>query len=149
MSEVAGAMVLGPPKTAAAVRTVAIPEAILDDLRAHVRSYAEPGVDGRVFTGPKGATIRRSNWHTVWRRACVAVGVEGLHFHDLRHTGNTLAAGTGASLRDLMTRMGHTSARAALIYQHATSERDRAIAASLDDLVQRHRGGSDGEPSGT
>ena len=92
-----------------------------------------------MFTGPKGATIRRSNWHTVWRRACIAAGVEGLHFHDLRHTGNTLAAGTGASLRDLMTRMGHSSARAALIYQHATSERDQAIAASLDDLVRRHR----------
>jgi len=73
----------------------------------------------------------------------------GLHFHDLRHTGNTLAAGTGASLRDLMTRMGHTSARAALIYQHARSERDRAITASLDDLVQRHRDGVNAEASGT
>ncbi len=91
VSEVAGALVLGPPKTAAGVRTVAIPDAILDDLRAHLRTYAEPGADGRVFTGPKGATIRRSNWHTVWRRACLTVGIEGLHFHDLRHTGNTLA----------------------------------------------------------
>ena len=75
--------------------------------------------------------------------------MEGLHFHDLRHTGNTLAAGTGASLRDLMTRMGHSSARAALIYQHATSERDHAIAASLDDLVRHHRDAGSGEASGT
>jgi integrase len=149
VSEVAGALVVGPPKSAAGVRTIALPEAIVPELRTHLRLYAEPGADGRVFTGPKGATIRRSNWHTVWRRACVAAGIEGLHFHDLRHTGNTLAAGTGASLRDLMTRMGHTSARAALINQHATSERDEAIAASLDDLLRRHQNGAPSEASGT
>ena len=56
----------------------------------------------------------------------------GLHFHDLRHTGNTLASATGTSLRDLMARMGHDSPRAALIYQHATDGADRAIAAGLD-----------------
>jgi hypothetical protein len=33
--------------------------------------------------------------------------------------------------------MGHGSMRAAQIYQHATSERDRAIAQHLNDLVQR------------
>jgi len=38
-----------------------------------------------------------------------------LHFHDLRHTGNTLAARTGTSLRDLMARMGHDSPQAALL----------------------------------
>ena len=149
VSEVGGALVVGPPKSAAAVRTVAIPEVILVDLRAHLFNYAEKGPDGRVFTGAKGATIRRSNWHTVWARATKAAGVEGLHFHDLRHTGNTLAAGTGASLRDLMTRMGHAPARAALIYQHASSDRDRAIAASLDELLRRHQGQGADEASGT
>jgi integrase len=49
-----------------------------------------------------------------------AIGAPGLHFHDLRHTGNTLASrAPGASLRDVMARMGHDSPRAALIYQHA------------------------------
>ena len=51
--------------------------------------------------------------------ACEAVGIEGLRFHDLRHTGNTLVAATGATPRELMARMGHASPRAALIYQHA------------------------------
>ena len=55
-------------------------------------------------------------------------GVDELHFHDLRHTGATLAATTGATTRELMARMGHASPRAALIYQHATQERDQAIA---------------------
>jgi integrase len=63
-----------------------------------------------------------------------------LHFHDLRHTGNTLASTAGASTRELMTRMGHSSARAALIYQHMTSDRDRAIADRLGAMI---RGGGE------
>jgi hypothetical protein len=63
----------------------------------------------------------------------------GLHFHDLRHVGGTLAAATGASLRELMTRLGHSSTRAALIYQHATRDRDQAIAKALGDRVEQVR----------
>ena len=63
----------------------------------------------------------------------------GLHFHDLRHVGGMLAAATGASLRELMTRLGHSSTRAALIYQHATRDRDQAIAKALGDLVEQVR----------
>lgn len=55
-----------------------------------------------------------------------------MHFHDLRHTGNQLAAGSGVSTRDLMARMGQDSMAAALIYQDASREADRSIAAHLD-----------------
>lgn len=73
-----------------------------------------------------------------------------LHFHDLRHTGNTMAAGQGASLRELMERLGHSSARAALIYQHATRERDEAIAAGMGKMVrQARRTKATGEAAGT
>ncbi len=64
------------------------------------------------------------------------MGVEGLHFHDLRHTGNLLAAQTpGVTLRDLMARMGHDSMRAALIYQHASRDADRHIAESMGEQL--------------
>lgn len=74
-----------------------------------------------------------------WGRARRAVGVPHLHFHDLRHTGNTLAAATGASTKELMARMGHASPRAALIYQHALRDRDHAIAQALDDMITATR----------
>lgn len=61
--------------------------------------------------------------------------MDTFHFHDRRHTGNTLAAGTGASTRELMARMGHASARAALIYQHASEERDVLIAERLSAMT--------------
>jgi integrase len=65
------------------------------------------------------------------------VGLDELRFHDLRHTGNTLAAATGASTKELMTRMGHASPQAALIYQHATEARDKAIAEALSEQIGR------------
>ena len=61
---------------------------------------------------------------------------KALRLHDLRHTCNTLTAATGASTRELMHRMGHASARAALRYQHATRDRDEVIAAALSDLIE-------------
>jgi hypothetical protein len=56
----------------------------------------------------------------------------GVHFNDLRHTGHKLTSDAGANLREMMARMGHDSARAALIYQHSTTERQRAIAAEVN-----------------
>ena len=70
-----------------------------------------------MFHGPRGAALRRNNFHHTVRWAdCVAAAVipEWLRFHDLRHTGNTLVAASGASTRELMHRMGHASMRAAM-----------------------------------
>jgi integrase len=91
----------------------------------------------------RGTSRHRGNFNPEvgWRRARVQIGVPKLHLHDLRHTGNTLAAQSGASLRDLMTRMGHDSPAAALIYQHSSRVADEAIAAALDArLIQRKSG---------
>ena len=90
-----------------------------------------------VFTGSRGGVLRRGNFRrgSGWAKAAAEVGVPGLHFHDLRHTGNTLAAQTGVSLADLKARMGHDSVRAAMIYQHATSAADRRIADALDQML--------------
>jgi integrase len=74
-----------------------------------------------------------------------AVGVPGLHLHDLRHTGNTLAADMGVSLRNLMARMGHDNERAALLYQHRSNSADRAIADGLNALVEAEQGKGDDE----
>ncbi|MGW6850329.1 tyrosine-type recombinase/integrase [Streptomyces virginiae] len=140
------------PKSAAGKRTVSIPGVIVQEIRDHLETYAEPGADGRVFVGAKGATPRRNHFNLLWHKACRKAGIKGLHFHDLRHTGNTLAASTGASTRELMARMGHSTARAALIYQHASADRDRLIADALSKLVQGTRpgtGNGNGHAGGT
>jgi integrase len=101
----------------------------------HFRDYSDLAVDGSVFVGPTGKTPARPNFSPIWRRAITAAGQPGLHFHDLRYTGNHFAAMSGASTRELMGRMGHVSVDAAMVYQHRTASRDRAIADALDRMV--------------
>jgi integrase len=135
-----GAVVRGAPKSRAGDRVVALPVPIMDALVAHLDGEVGPGEDALIFTGDFGGPISRNNFNkrVKWAEHVAAVGVPGLHFHDLRHTGNTLAAESGASLRDLMTRMGHDSMRAALIYQHRTQGADRRIAAAMEELIGKH-----------
>ncbi|TNH30652.1 site-specific integrase [Micromonospora orduensis] len=150
-------LALGPPKSRAGLRGVSVPAAILPTLRAHLAAFVEDKPDALVFTTPSGRPIWRGNLNKViaWSAAVGKLGVPGLHFHDLRHTGNTIAARTGASTRDLMARMGHDSAQAAMIYQHATSQADRAIAQAVSDAVKSERkkankpaAGASGKPKG-
>ena len=135
-----GQLVAGPTKSVAGLRSVTIPPHLVDDLRAHLAELVGPEPTSLVFTGAKGAPLKRGNWRRTvgWADSVARAGLpEGFHFHDLRHTGNHLAAMAGASTRELMHRMGHGSMRAALVYQHATDERARQIAAALSDLVAR------------
>lgn len=132
---------VGPPKSRAGLRTLAIPAPVLAVLAEHLDTYTGPAPDELVFTGSLGGILRRGNFRrdTGWSAAVTVIGAPGLHFHDLRHTGNTLAAQDGHSLADLKARMGHDSARAALIYQHATSEADHRIADALSHRIDRAR----------
>ncbi|MDU0289218.1 tyrosine-type recombinase/integrase [Saccharothrix longispora] len=134
-------LVYGPPKSRAGKRRVTVPAAIRRDLVEHLDRFTDSAPDAWVFTGKRGNPLRRGTFNpmTGWKAAVKAIGVPHLHFHDLRHTGNTLAARTKVSTRDLMARMGHDSPRAALIYQHATNEADRELAAGLDGLIARER----------
>jgi integrase len=118
---------------------VSIPGIILPDLATHLDRYALAEDDSLAFTGPEGAPLRRSNFTRTWRRVTVSTGLTGFHFHDLRHTGNTLAGSSGASLRELMERMGHSSPRAALIYRHRSTERDQLVAAGMSKLAAAER----------
>ena len=119
-----GQLLEGPPKTAAGRRTIALPPHVVPELAVHLayvrRSRVRRATSSRH---PTERPLRRSNFNRrVWQPACADVGSRGFDFHDLRHTGNTFAASTGASTKELMARMGHSSPRAALIYQHATLE---------------------------
>jgi integrase len=130
-----GELVLGPPKSHAGRRTVTFPDVLIPDLEEHIATYSGPGTHGLVFCGTQHQPLHRKTFYRNWNKAADVAGLPGFHFHDLRHTGNTVAAATGASTKELMSRMGHASPRAALIYQHATRDRDAAIAAALSNLI--------------
>jgi len=116
----------GPPKSRAGRRVVDFADLIVPDLRKHLR--AVPAGD-LAFTSPEGTALSNTNFRRrIWVPALAAVGLEGVHIHDLRHTGNQFTANAGANPRELMARMGHDSERAALIYLHSSEKRQRALA---------------------
>ena len=127
--------VVGPPKTAAGVRDVAIPPHLTAEVRAHLLEHVQPGRDGLLFYNATGGHLRSgSAMHDAFHAARDAAGRPDLRFHDLRHTGATLAAAAGATVAELMARIGHTTPAMAMRYQHATADRDRAIADALSEL---------------
>jgi len=94
---------------------------------------------------------RRSNFNKMlgWPHAVESIGAAGLHVHDLRHTGNQFAANSGAALKDLMTRMGHDSEHAALIYQHEARGADQRITDAIGSHVQAESDQSEDDDDGT
>ncbi|MCF2526612.1 tyrosine-type recombinase/integrase [Yinghuangia soli] len=149
-----GRRVTGDPKSEAGTRVVVYPAFLDLEVKRHLDWFAEKENDGLLFVGEKGKPFRRSTFGRKWRKARTAVGLpEHFHFYDLRHTGNTLAAQSGATVKELMVRAGQSTERAAMIYQHSTDERQREIAEGLDARVQRDRGkgtnAGDGDAKGT
>lgn len=130
-----GRWLVGDPKTEAGRRTVALPQQVASALTEHLDRYVPDSPDALVFATSTGGYLARSNWGQTFRRAAEAVGLPAVRPHELRHTGATLAAGTGATTKELMRRMGHSSPNAALIYQHAADDRDGDIARALDALL--------------
>jgi integrase len=113
---------IGPPKTAAGRRTVAIPPHLWPAIEQHLATFVGPEPAALVFTKANGSPLDRSNFHRHWHRALRATSLPSYHFHDLRHLAATMATVSGATTRELMRRMGHSSQRAALIYQHAAED---------------------------
>jgi integrase len=133
-----GRTIVKEPKTRAGRRTVTIPPHVMEPLSRHL--------DGYVGHTPDAFVVEASNrsLSAAWDRARSMVGREDLRFHDLRHSGLTWSAATGASVAELMRRAGHASQSAALRYQHATDDRDRALADALARLADGRRPEPDG-----
>jgi integrase len=121
------------PKTSAGKRTVAIPPHVLSIVEAHLRDWAG---EERVFVGRKGEPMRGDSIRQAFNRAKAKTGMKDFTFHDLRHTGQTLAAAAGATLADLKLRLGHSSSRAAERYLHTVKGRDEEIAVALGRLAK-------------
>jgi integrase len=129
-----GTKIVAAPK-ADSVRVVAFPPHLGEAIKEHLKTHAQWGSDGLLFPTTHGEQYRSPTFHQAYfRKAREAAGRPDLRFHDLRHTGATLAAASGATLAELMQRLGHTTVSAALAYQHAAQGSDKRIAANLSTI---------------
>ncbi len=123
------------PKSDAGRRTVAVPSHMLPALTDHLARFVGSEPNALVLTGEKGGPLRPQVLASAWSHARTKVGRTDLRIHDLRHSGLTWAAATGATVAELQRRAGHASPAAALRYQHATEDRDRVLAEALSGLA--------------
>jgi integrase len=133
---VAGEFVVGGPKTPAGRRTIAVPPHLLGALSEHLEKYVTDNPEALLFPAQNGGHLAPSTFYRGYYRAREAAGRPDLRFHDLRHTGATMAAATGATLKELMIRMGHATPDASMRYQHAIQDRDDDIAKSLSGFAE-------------
>ncbi len=136
--------VLGPPKSTAAHRTVTIPSTTAAMLADHLEEYAHDDPGAFVFTSVKGSPLLNRYFAPYWKRALTKASTdERIRFHDLRHLAGTSAATAGASLREIMARMGHASSDASLRYLKASERRDGEIADALEKRIAGDLGSQD------
>jgi integrase len=123
------------PKSAAGFRDVTIPPHLLDALRKHVREHAQVGAEGLLFPAADGGHLASTTFGRAYYPAREAAGRPDLHFHDLRHTGATFGVLAGATIPEIMQRLGHSTPAMAMRYQHVMSDRPAVIARMLSRLA--------------
>ncbi|WP_293356016.1 site-specific integrase [Mycolicibacterium sp.] len=123
------------PKSDAGIRDVSVPPHIVPVLRGHLEQFVDDTPSALLFPADHGGHMAPATLYRHFYKARDRVGRPDLRWHDLRHTGADLAAVTGATLADLMGRLGHSTPAAAMRYQHASQARDRELAAKLSKLA--------------
>jgi integrase len=138
LSEIGGHVSLATPKTRASRRTVPLPGRVVAELADHLDKFVDADADALVFTGPKGAPLRRNEWRRRhWRPAVGAAGLNPLRFHDLRHTFVALAVAAGADPKQVSTRAGHSSVAFTLDrYGHLYDDVDDRVTGALDAMLE-------------
>jgi integrase len=130
-----GKQIVKLPKSNAGRRAISVPQQVMKALIQHLQTFTAPESEALVVIGRDGSTLSRDALQGSWERARLSIGRPDLRLHDMRHTGLTLAAATGATTAELMHRAGHASAPAALRYQHASRDRDRRLSEALEEMI--------------
>lgn len=135
--DVGNTVSFGPPKTRTSVRTVTLPRSIMAELVAHMDAYTKADPDSLVFTGERGVVVRRS-WffRYYWKPAITATGLDGLRFHDLRHTFVALWVSLGRNPKEVSRAAGHSSVAFTLDrYGHLYDTDSDDLADELDGFL--------------
>ena len=122
------------PKSDAGARDVHVPPHLVRYLKSHLDQFA-PKANDLLFPAAHGGHLAPASLYRQFYKARAAAGRPDLRWHDLRHSGAVLAAGTGASLAELMGRLGHSTPAAAMRSQHAAQGRDKQSAALLSKMA--------------
>jgi integrase len=140
--------VFGPPKTAASIRSIPLPDVVGNALARHLERWST-GDDGLIFTNDRGEALRRNRFNEVWRAARGRAGLGDLRFHDLRDFYASLLIAHGESVKIVQARLGHASASETLgAYAPLWPDNEERTRAAVDDVLghpARMPAGDDGK----
>jgi integrase len=106
-----------------------------------LKDRAQKHLNRRVFTAPQGSYIHVLNryWYPALKRA----RIEGLRFHDLRHTFASRAAMSGVDMYTLQALMRHRSPQMTQRYAHLSAAHQREAVRLLDSWQLRSENDDD------
>ena len=117
-------------------RAVVVPPHIRADLKHHLDVHAADDPEALLLTGRAACGhISASTFRKAWHEALKGTGCQRVRLHDLRHYAGVMTVRTGATLSENMSRLGHATAAASLIYQDVVAGRDEEVAAALSALA--------------
>lgn len=117
-------------------REVDLPAITIEAMNEYLKTVPRALPSAPLFRREDGKALTRAQLQHAFEKAREEVHLEQYHFHDIRHSGLTLSAQSGATTRELMQRAGHTTMSAAMKYQHAADERGKVVAASMNAAIQ-------------
>lgn len=114
-----------------ATRRVDLPDELIAMLEDHLERFVGAKPTAWLVEDPARGLLARSQFRLLFEKAKSDTGLEDVTFHVLRHTGATWFAEEGATVREVMERLGHRSERMAMRYQHSAVERMRQLASGM------------------
>ena len=92
---------------------------------------------GLVFTADTGRPLEQRNVNYQFRRITIAAGLEGVRFHDTRHTYAVNAIRAGDDIKTVQGNLGHASAAFTLDrYAHFTERMQKDSAARMESFAK-------------
>lgn len=144
LQRVDGRLLLVPPKTEGSVQTVPLPDLCITSLREHrERQLAERPAAGAnwqdhglVFPSRRGTPLEPTNLRRSWHPLRSAAGLDGMRFHDLRHTCVTLLLNLDVPPQVVREIVGHSDIGVTMtIYAHTSLDDKRRALGRLGDAL--------------
>lgn len=139
LEEIKGALRLKEPKSASGRRQIALPAMAIKALLDHKAAQLAERLTGcsHVFPDSDGGLLRKCSFHRwAWAKVRKAAKLEGVHFHDLRHSSASLMLADGIHMKSIQSILGHSTISMTMdTYAHLMPDSQRQAAATFDRLL--------------
>jgi integrase len=138
-------IIIGAPKSLKSIRTIPLPQCVIDALLNHKKRLTEERLkageiyskDDFVMCNELGKCIEPRTYQDLFKRITKSANIENVNFHALRHTFATRALELGMDIKTLSEILGHADVSTTLNrYAHSLEEQKRKSMDMMDLLFK-------------